>query len=63
MLLSDPDRTLGMAYGAADSPDQGYAKRISFLIDPDGKVARAYSEVNPQRHPGQVLDDLVQLNG
>ncbi len=57
-LLCDTDRRVSMAYGAADSPQAKSAKRISYLIDPEGKVARAYAEVKPADHPDQVLADL-----
>jgi peroxiredoxin Q/BCP len=57
-LLSDPERKVGMAYGAADAPDAGYAKRISYLIDPQGKIAKVYAVVKPAEHPDQVLADL-----
>lgn len=58
MLLCDTDRVLGQAYGAAASPDAGNAKRISYLIGPEGNVLRAYGQVNPQRHPNEILTDL-----
>ncbi len=61
LLLSDTDRSLGVAYGAADNPDAGYAKRISYLIDPEGNIARAYDQVSPKKHPGQILEDLAAL--
>ena len=62
-LLCDTTRELGLAYGAADSADAGNAKRISYLIGPDGTVARAYAQVSPQAHPAQVLEDLAALSG
>jgi peroxiredoxin Q/BCP len=58
LLLSDPDRKVGMAYGAADDPGAGHAKRISYLIDPQGKIAKVYPAVKPAEHPDQVLADL-----
>jgi len=58
-LLCDTDRTLGMAYGACDSPKARYAARISFLIDEEGRVARVYDRVNPRDHPAQVLADVT----
>jgi peroxiredoxin Q/BCP len=58
LLLSDPERKVGMAYGAADAPDAGHAKRISYLIDPQGKIAKVYPAVKPAEHPDQVLADL-----
>ena len=58
-LLCDTDRALGLAYGACDTPDAGFARRISYLIAPDGTIARAYPKVEPKTHPGEVFRDLV----
>jgi peroxiredoxin Q/BCP len=57
-LLSDEDRQVSMAYGAAATADQPYPARISYLIDPDGRVARVYEKVVPAEHTAQVLADL-----
>ena len=57
-LLSDTDRKLGMAYGAADDPSAGAARRISYLIGPDGKIKKAYPKVNAAAHPEEILKDL-----
>lgn len=56
-LLSDTDRKLAVAVGAADSPEAGVAKRISYLVDADGKVIKAYDDVDPNVHAGQVVVD------
>ena len=56
-LLCDTDRKIGLAYGACDDPKAGSAKRISYLIGPDGKVKKAYATVKPAEHPAQVLQD------
>ena len=37
------------------------AKRYSFLIDPDGIIARRYLEVDPEQHAQQVVSDLREL--
>ena len=50
-LLADTERKLGLAYGATDDPKAGYAKRISYLIGPDGKVRKAYPKVNAAHIP------------
>jgi peroxiredoxin len=50
-----------MAYGACDSPTAEYARRISYLIDEQGKILRVYDPVRPAEHPGQVLTDLDAL--
>ena len=35
--------------------------RMSFLVDPNGKIARIYEKVKPGQHAQQVLDDLAEL--
>ena len=57
-LLSDTTRSIGLAYGAADDAQTQYAKRISYLIGPDGKVRKAYPKVNAAAHPEEILADL-----
>lgn len=59
-LLSDTDRRLAVAVGAAESPSQPVATRISYLVGPDGKVLKAYPNVDPEKHASQVLSDLPQ---
>ncbi len=58
-LLCDVDRSVGMAYGAADAPDAGYAERISYMIGEDGRILHAYPKVDPNTHLDQVLGDLA----
>jgi peroxiredoxin Q/BCP len=60
-LLSDSDHKLAVAVGAAADPGAGWAKRISYLVGPDGAVLRAYGSVKPSEHAGQVLADLAAL--
>lgn len=57
-LLSDESREVGLAYGAADAADAGYAKRISYIIGADGTIEQVYASVEPAEHPEQVLRDL-----
>ncbi len=57
-LLCDVDRSIGMAYGAAKTPDAGYAKRISYVIGGDGRILHAYPKVDPNTPLDQVLGDL-----
>jgi peroxiredoxin Q/BCP len=57
-LLCDTTREVGLAYGACDSADAKTAKRITYLIGPDGRILRAYPSVSAGEHPRQVLDDL-----
>jgi peroxiredoxin Q/BCP len=60
-LLSDSGKTLAVAVGAADSPSRLWARRISYLVGPDGKVLKAYPDVDPAKHAGEVLADVAQL--
>lgn len=60
-LLCDPDRTMGLAYEACDPPGTGNARRISYLIDAEGTIAKAYPKVDPAGHPAEVLRDVQEL--
>lgn len=57
-LLCDTDRKIGMAYGAAEKPDDGFARRISYLIDPNGKIAKVWGKVTPKGHASDVLSSV-----
>ena len=54
-LLCDEDRSVSLRYGAVDGPEQQYPARISYLIDPEGRILRVYEAVKPAEHPGEVL--------
>jgi thioredoxin-dependent peroxiredoxin len=58
-LLCDEKREVGLAYGACDSADAGTAKRISYVIGPDGTILQAYPKVTPATHPQETLDALA----
>lgn len=61
-LLSDADRKVAQSYGVLTSMmGMHYAKRTTFLIDPSGKIAKVYQDVDPQKNSAQVLGDLTQL--
>lgn len=57
-LLSDTTRAIGLLYGAADAADAQYAKRISYLIGPEGSVRKAFPKVNAAAHPEEILSGL-----
>jgi peroxiredoxin Q/BCP len=62
-LLSDPDRTAIEAYGAWREKSMlgkrymGIA-RSTYLVDPDGRVARAWPQVKADGHAAEVLEAL-----
>jgi len=39
-----------------------FAKRTTFLIDPQGKIAKTYLKVEPSRHSAEIIADLKQLS-
>ncbi|NQV61276.1 MAG: redoxin domain-containing protein [Alphaproteobacteria bacterium] len=57
-LLSDADRSVAIAYGAAESQSQERPKRISVLVGADGKVVKIYEVSDAEAHPAEVLGDL-----
>ncbi len=57
-LLCDTDRSIGLAYGAATSPNDEYAKRIAYVIDENGKVAQAHAKVDAASYPAEQLKNL-----
>lgn len=62
-LLADTEGTTADAYGVKTKM-MGWtvAKRQTFLIDPDGNIARHYEKVDPDEHSAQVLADLESLS-
>lgn len=61
-LLADPDGQVSRRYGALNNfAVVKFAKRHTYLIDPDGRVAAAYRDVEPSRHAGELLADLKRL--
>ncbi|MDB5244660.1 MAG: peroxiredoxin, peroxiredoxin [Parcubacteria group bacterium] len=37
-------------------------KRVSFLINPEGKIAKVYDKVKPLKHAAEVIADLKALS-
>ena len=57
-LLCDTDRKIGIAYGAATSPKDEYAKRIAYVIDEKGKIAAVNPKVDPRTYPKEQLAQI-----
>jgi len=65
-LLSDANRVVGAEYEtvrAPEEPSSSYAKRRTYLLDPGGRIARAYRVTDIPNHPDEVLNDLRSLQG
>ncbi len=61
-LLSDPDGKVAKQYGSLlNMFIFKVAKRHSFIIDPQGRIAKIYREVSPKQHVAQIIKDLKSL--
>ncbi len=61
-LLADTEGETSTAYGVKTRMfGMTVAKRQTFIIGPDGKIAKHYATVNPDEHSAQVLADLKEL--
>lgn len=65
-LLCDPEALVAKAYESY-GPKKFMGKdlqgiyRQTFILAPDGKIARIYPKVKPEPHPAEVLADLDEL--
>ena len=58
-LLLDPDKKIATEYGAANGiPILGLDRRITYVIDPDGRIEKVYPSVDPSIHASEILSDL-----
>src|ERR1700683_4419008 len=61
-LLADTDHRVTDAYGSLTNLGLvKFAARHTFLIDPNGKIAKTYTSVDPVKHSGEVLAELDRL--
>lgn len=66
-LLADEDKKIVTAYGVwGEKKFMGReymgTNRVSYLIDPAGRIAKVYEKVKPEEHADEVLHDVNQLN-
>ena len=61
-LLADTTAEVAARYGALSNWGVfKFAKRYTFLIDPQGRISKTYRSVNAARHSAEILADLQQL--
>jgi thioredoxin-dependent peroxiredoxin len=62
-LLADSEKQVARAYGVLHRMlgVMELARRETFIVDPQGRVAKHYREVDPGSHSKQVLTDLKAL--
>lgn len=63
-LLIDTNGTVADSYHSlTDFLIIKIAKRHTFIIDPNGKIAKVYTKVDTYNHSQQIINDLKQLLG
>ena len=61
-LLADPDAKVSTEYGSVmDYKGAKLAARNTFIINPQGEIAKVYTGVKPAEHSELVLKDLAEL--
>lgn len=61
-LLADKTAAVAAKYGALTNLGLiKFAKRYTFLIDPQGKVAKVYMKVETSKHSTEIIEDLKKL--
>lgn len=55
-VAADADGRIMKSYDAAMPFVTSYARRVSYVISPDGRIAYAYSSMNPDQHVPNTLD-------
>ena len=61
-LVADTSGAVQKAYRVPDSI-WGKTKRVSFLVGPDGKIARVFPDVDPGVHAKELLGIIATLKG
>ena len=59
-LLTDVDGRAAEALGVLRE-NREKANRVTFLLDPGGKIAKVYPEVSPETHADEILRDAAAL--
>ena len=65
-LLADEDKAIAQAYGVWGEKSFMGRKymgnhRVTFLIGPDGRIAKIWPAVKPETHAGEVLEAIQAL--
>jgi peroxiredoxin Q/BCP len=60
-LIADPERAIATAYQAVAF--HGLAKRVTYVIGPDGRILAAYRRIDPKSHSKEALRILTGARG
>jgi peroxiredoxin Q/BCP len=59
-LLADPDGTTIRAWGV-QRDGSPLAQRVTFVVDPDGRVRHVETDVKPQGHGASLVETLRRM--
>jgi thioredoxin-dependent peroxiredoxin len=59
-LLTDEGGRASEAVGVLRE-NRRTANRVTFLLDPEGRISRVYPEVSPETHADEILEDAATL--
>ncbi|MEM3651848.1 MAG: thioredoxin-dependent thiol peroxidase [Nitrososphaerales archaeon] len=59
-LLSDKDKQVSRSYGVLGVGGRR-ARRVTFIIDKEGRIRHIFKKVNVEQHPKEVLEILSKL--
>ncbi len=49
---------MGLAYRACEDASDGYARRITYVISPEGKIERAIETSDPARQASDLFNKI-----
>lgn len=50
---------MGLAYRACETKEDGHARRVTYLIGPDGKIEQAIDTKDPAAQAGEILASVA----
>jgi thioredoxin-dependent peroxiredoxin len=59
LLLPDEDSKIAQTYGVGSV--LGFSKRVTFIIDRQGRIAKVYEKVSPPGHAEEILETIELL--
>ena len=65
-LLSDVDKAVSTRYDAVQGPNErfaGYPRRVTYLIDPQGVIRKAWEVGDVNTHAEEVLTTILTAAG
>ena len=58
-LLTDEEGRASETLGVLG--DRGMARRVTFLLDTEGRISKVYPEVSPETHAEEILEDAASI--